>query len=178
MPIFRYKSSGFFSLLNLVGQPLGNSAIPLLALTPHRNNDDYHDRHHHEHNNFDDDEDDQIHDHNQGRPSRKITRWDRPPSDLLPPTMTCSHATPLVGIFRAAGSWTTARKNPTDGDDIKSQRRKMLADNSTGCGFFWQMLKVGGRKAYPPGEMTAFPISTLVNSPRNERPECIVRASA
>ena len=47
MPIFRYKSSGFFSSRNpVVGQPLGNSAIPLLALTPHRNNDDYHARHH------------------------------------------------------------------------------------------------------------------------------------
>jgi putative SOS response-associated peptidase YedK len=33
-------------------------------------------------------------------------------------------------------------------------------------------------RPYPPGEMTAFPISTLVNSPRNERPECIARASA
>ncbi len=29
-----------------------------------------------------------------------------------------------------------------------------------------------------PNEMTAFPISTLVNSPRNEHPECIVPASA
>lgn len=33
-------------------------------------------------------------------------------------------------------------------------------------------------KPYPPAEMTAFPISTLVNSPRNECPECILRASA
>ena len=30
----------------------------------------------------------------------------------------------------------------------------------------------------PAEEMTAFPISTLVNSPRNESPECIVRLSA
>jgi putative SOS response-associated peptidase YedK len=33
-------------------------------------------------------------------------------------------------------------------------------------------------RPYSPTEMTAFPISTLVNSPRNERPECIVPASA
>jgi putative SOS response-associated peptidase YedK len=33
-------------------------------------------------------------------------------------------------------------------------------------------------RPYPPNEMTAFPISTLVNSPRNESPECILRASA
>lgn len=33
-------------------------------------------------------------------------------------------------------------------------------------------------KPYPPAEMTAFPISTLVNSPRNESSDCIVRASA
>jgi putative SOS response-associated peptidase YedK len=33
-------------------------------------------------------------------------------------------------------------------------------------------------RPYSSGEMTAFPISTMVNSPRNERPECIVPASA
>jgi putative SOS response-associated peptidase YedK len=33
-------------------------------------------------------------------------------------------------------------------------------------------------KPYPPTEMMAFPISTLVNSPRNECPECILQASA
>jgi putative SOS response-associated peptidase YedK len=33
-------------------------------------------------------------------------------------------------------------------------------------------------KPYPPAEMMAFPISTLVNSPRNECPECILQASA
>jgi putative SOS response-associated peptidase YedK len=33
-------------------------------------------------------------------------------------------------------------------------------------------------KPYPPLEMIAFPISTLVNSPRNESPDCIVRALA
>jgi putative SOS response-associated peptidase YedK len=33
-------------------------------------------------------------------------------------------------------------------------------------------------RPYSAGEMTAFPISTLVNSPRNDCPECIVRASA
>jgi putative SOS response-associated peptidase YedK len=32
-------------------------------------------------------------------------------------------------------------------------------------------------RPYAPSEMTAFPISTLVNSPRNERPECILPAS-
>jgi putative SOS response-associated peptidase YedK len=32
-------------------------------------------------------------------------------------------------------------------------------------------------RPYAPSEMTAFPISTLVNSPRNERPECILQAS-
>jgi putative SOS response-associated peptidase YedK len=31
---------------------------------------------------------------------------------------------------------------------------------------------------YAADEMTAFPISTLVNSPRNEGAECIVRLSA
>ena len=33
-------------------------------------------------------------------------------------------------------------------------------------------------RPYSPAEMTAFPISTLVNSPRNDCPECIARASA
>jgi putative SOS response-associated peptidase YedK len=33
-------------------------------------------------------------------------------------------------------------------------------------------------RPYPPEEMIAFPISTLVNSPRNESPDCILRASA
>ena len=33
-------------------------------------------------------------------------------------------------------------------------------------------------RPYSAVEMTAFPISTLVNSPRNERPECILPASA
>jgi putative SOS response-associated peptidase YedK len=33
-------------------------------------------------------------------------------------------------------------------------------------------------RPYPPAEMIAFPISTLVNSPRNESPDCILRASA
>jgi putative SOS response-associated peptidase YedK len=32
-------------------------------------------------------------------------------------------------------------------------------------------------RPYAAGEMTAFPISTLVNSPRNESPECILPAS-
>jgi putative SOS response-associated peptidase YedK len=32
-------------------------------------------------------------------------------------------------------------------------------------------------RPYAPSEMTAFPISTLVNSPRNERSECILPAS-
>ncbi|HUE12881.1 MAG TPA: SOS response-associated peptidase, partial [Planctomycetaceae bacterium] len=30
---------------------------------------------------------------------------------------------------------------------------------------------------YSPDEMTAFPVSTLVNSPRNDRPECIAKPS-
>jgi putative SOS response-associated peptidase YedK len=30
---------------------------------------------------------------------------------------------------------------------------------------------------YSPGEMTAFPISTFVNSPRNDCPECIAKLS-
>jgi putative SOS response-associated peptidase YedK len=33
-------------------------------------------------------------------------------------------------------------------------------------------------KPYPPAEMISFPISTLVNSPRNESPDCILRVSA
>jgi putative SOS response-associated peptidase YedK len=33
-------------------------------------------------------------------------------------------------------------------------------------------------RPYPPAQMTAFPISTLVNSPRNDCRECIARASA
>jgi putative SOS response-associated peptidase YedK len=33
-------------------------------------------------------------------------------------------------------------------------------------------------RPYPAEEMAAFPISTLVNSPRNDRPECIERLSA
>ncbi|HEV8066882.1 MAG TPA: SOS response-associated peptidase [Planctomycetaceae bacterium] len=33
-------------------------------------------------------------------------------------------------------------------------------------------------RPYPAEEMTAYPISTLVNSPRNESPECVVRLSA
>src|SRR3984885_6551434 len=33
-------------------------------------------------------------------------------------------------------------------------------------------------RPYSSGEMTAFPISTIVNSPRNERPECILPAAA
>jgi putative SOS response-associated peptidase YedK len=36
----------------------------------------------------------------------------------------------------------------------------------------------GMLQPYPAEEMTAFPISTLVNSPRNESPECIARLSA
>jgi putative SOS response-associated peptidase YedK len=28
-------------------------------------------------------------------------------------------------------------------------------------------------KPFPPGEMEAFPISTLVNNPRHDSPECI-----
>jgi putative SOS response-associated peptidase YedK len=31
-------------------------------------------------------------------------------------------------------------------------------------------------KPYPAGEMTAYPVSTLVNSPQNERPECVAPA--
>jgi len=33
-------------------------------------------------------------------------------------------------------------------------------------------------RPYPPAEMTAFPISTLVNSPRNDSPDCIAKLSA
>jgi putative SOS response-associated peptidase YedK len=33
-------------------------------------------------------------------------------------------------------------------------------------------------RPYPAEEMAAFPISTLVHSPRNDRPECIERLSA
>jgi putative SOS response-associated peptidase YedK len=33
-------------------------------------------------------------------------------------------------------------------------------------------------RPYSPSEMTAFPISTLVNSPRNDCPECIAKLSA
>jgi putative SOS response-associated peptidase YedK len=36
----------------------------------------------------------------------------------------------------------------------------------------------GMLQPYPPEEMVAFPISTRVNSPRNEGPECIERLSA
>jgi putative SOS response-associated peptidase YedK len=36
----------------------------------------------------------------------------------------------------------------------------------------------GMLQPYPAEEMTAYPISPLVNSPRNESPECIVRLSA
>jgi putative SOS response-associated peptidase YedK len=36
----------------------------------------------------------------------------------------------------------------------------------------------GMLQPYPAEEMTAYPISTLVNSPRNENAECIVRLSA
>jgi putative SOS response-associated peptidase YedK len=36
----------------------------------------------------------------------------------------------------------------------------------------------GMLRPYPADEMTAFPISTLVNSPRNDQPECIERLSA
>jgi len=36
----------------------------------------------------------------------------------------------------------------------------------------------GMLKPYPAEEMTAYPITTLVNSPRNDEPECIVRLSA
>ena len=32
-------------------------------------------------------------------------------------------------------------------------------------------------RPYAPSELTAFPISTMVNSPRNERPECILPTS-
>jgi putative SOS response-associated peptidase YedK len=31
-------------------------------------------------------------------------------------------------------------------------------------------------KPYPAGEMAAYPVSTLVNSPQNDRPECVVPA--
>lgn len=31
---------------------------------------------------------------------------------------------------------------------------------------------------YPAEEMVAYPISTLVNSPRHDQPECITRLSA
>jgi putative SOS response-associated peptidase YedK len=38
---------------------------------------------------------------------------------------------------------------------------------------------IGGMlRPYPTEEMVAFPISTFVNSPRNDSPECIVRLSA
>jgi putative SOS response-associated peptidase YedK len=33
-------------------------------------------------------------------------------------------------------------------------------------------------RPYPPAEMTAFPISTLVNSPRNDNADCIAKLSA
>ena len=33
-------------------------------------------------------------------------------------------------------------------------------------------------KPYPPEEMTAFPVSTFVNSPRNESSECIAPVAA
>jgi len=36
----------------------------------------------------------------------------------------------------------------------------------------------GMLQPYPAEEMMAYPITTLVNSPRNESPECIVRLSA
>jgi putative SOS response-associated peptidase YedK len=36
----------------------------------------------------------------------------------------------------------------------------------------------GIMQPYPAEEMIAYPITTLVNSPRNESPDCIVRLSA
>jgi putative SOS response-associated peptidase YedK len=33
-------------------------------------------------------------------------------------------------------------------------------------------------RPYPPDEMDAYPISTVVNNPRNERSECVERATA
>jgi putative SOS response-associated peptidase YedK len=37
---------------------------------------------------------------------------------------------------------------------------------------------VGLLRPYPPAEMSVYPVSTLVNSPRNDSPECIAKVSA
>jgi hypothetical protein len=50
--------------------------------------------------------------------------------------------------FSGSRSWTTARKNPTDGDDIKSQRKKCLAHIAPAAESFFELPKLGRGKTY------------------------------
>jgi hypothetical protein len=64
----------------------------------------------------------------------------------LPPTMTVLKPVPLVGIFRAA-AFVTARKTPTDGDDIQASGGRSLHKLPLAAEFF-EIMKVERREVY------------------------------
>jgi uncharacterized protein involved in copper resistance len=119
--------------------------------------DDDHDRHHcHDNLDFDND---QIHDHDQedhdhdddvdvrcliAQPqnySPGSTTLKGPPSDDDSP-----QAASLVRIFRAA-ALVTARKTPTDGDDIKTSEGGSFGQIANWLRSFFEIMKVEERKA-------------------------------
>ncbi len=61
-------------------------------------------------------------------PRRSAKSISQKPTTLRPPPSDddCSQAPPLVRDFSGSTVWVTARKNPTDGDDIKASGGRAL----------------------------------------------------